>query len=217
MVLPRFAIKYSYYFEVWLVFHQVCIESIDRCEKDWLYQTYTCLICLMLSYGLQMTGKAMCHLLIIICLPFYQRRRYSAITRLWLMFDVQYTSRDTDADRALFCFTIIDYIPDSCVLDALHWRHNEHNGVSNNQPHDCLLNSLFRRRSEKTLKLRGTGLCAGNSPETGEFLAQKAGNAENASIWWHHHVFLTSAQPPPPWIAPQLVHGEMFWKTSSLE
>ena len=155
-------------------------------QEHWLYQTYTCLICLMLSYGLQMTGKAMCHLLIFICLPFYQRRRYSAITRLWLMFDVQYTSRDTDADRALFCFTIIDYIPDSCVLDALHWRHNEHDGVSNNQPHDCLLNSLFRRRSEKTSKLRGTGLCAGNSPETGEFPAQKAGNAQNASIWWRY-------------------------------
>ena len=32
------------------------------------------------------------------------------------------------------------------------------------QPHGCLLNRLFGRRSKKTSKLRVTGLCAGNSP-----------------------------------------------------
>ena len=53
---------------------------------------------------------------------------------------------------------------------ALQWLHNEHNGVSNHQPHDCLLNCLFRHISKKTSKLRDTGLCAGNSPVTGEFL-----------------------------------------------
>ena len=30
--------------------------------------------------------------------------------------------------------------------------------------------------------------CARNSPEAGEFPAQKASNAENVSIWWRHHV-----------------------------
>ena len=39
----------------------------------------------------------------------------------------------------------------------------------------------------KTSKLRVTGLCAGNSPGTGEFPAQMASNAENVSIWWRHH------------------------------
>ena len=52
----------------------------------------------------------------------------------------------------------------------------------------ALLNRLFRLRSKKTSKLRVTGLCAGNSPETGEFPAQMASNAENVSIWWRHHV-----------------------------
>ena len=47
---------------------------------------------------------------------------------------------------------------------TLRWRHNERDSVSNHQPHDCLLNGLFRRRSKKTSKLRVTGLCAGNSP-----------------------------------------------------
>ena len=44
------------------------------------------------------------------------------------------------------------------------------------------------RRSKKTSKSRVTGLCAGNSPGTGEFPAQMASNAENVSIWWRHHV-----------------------------
>ena len=50
-------------------------------------------------------------------------------------------------------------------------------------------NRLFRRRSKKASKLRVTGLCAENSPGTGEFPAQMASNAENVSIWWRHHVW----------------------------
>ena len=67
------------------------------------------------------------------------------------------------------------------------WRHNEHDGVSNHLPHDCLLDRLFRCRSKKTSKLRVTGLCEGNSPVTGEFPAQMTSNAESVSIWWRHH------------------------------
>ena len=61
---------------------------------------------------------------------------------------------------------------------ALQWHPNDNDSVSNHQPHDCLLNRLFRRRSKKTSKFRVT---------VGEFPAQKASNAENVSIWWHHH------------------------------
>ena len=68
---------------------------------------------------------------------------------------------------------------------SLRWRHNGHGSVSNHQPHDCLLNRLFRRRSKKTSKLRVTGLCAGNSPVIPRTMAS---NAENVSIWWRHHV-----------------------------
>ena len=35
--------------------------------------------------------------------------------------------------------------------------------------------------------IRATGLCAGNSPGTGEFPAQMASNAGNVSIWWRRH------------------------------
>ena len=72
-------------------------------------------------------------------------------------------------------------------IPPLRWRRNEHNGVSNHQPHDCLCNRLFGRRPKEISKLRVTGLCVGNSPVTGEFPAQRASNAENVSIWWRHH------------------------------
>ena len=71
---------------------------------------------------------------------------------------------------------------------SLQWRHNEHYGVSNHQPHHCLLNRLFRRISKKTSKLCVTGLCSGTSSETGEFPTQMTSYAENVSIWWRHHV-----------------------------
>ena len=70
---------------------------------------------------------------------------------------------------------------------TLQWRYNECNGDSNHQPHECLLNYLFRRRSKKTSKLRITGLCDGNSPVTSEFLTQRVSNVEDVSIWWRHH------------------------------
>ena len=73
------------------------------------------------------------------------------------------------------------------IIMTLRWRHNGLDGISNHQPHHCLLSRLFGRRSKKTSKLRVTGLCAGNSPGTGEFPSQMASNAENASIWWRHH------------------------------
>ena len=68
------------------------------------------------------------------------------------------------------------------ALESLRWRQNGRDSVSDHQPHDCLLNRLFRRRSKKTSKLRVTGLCAGKSPGTGDFPAQMASNAENVSI-----------------------------------
>ena len=74
---------------------------------------------------------------------------------------------------------------------SLHWRHNGRDYISNHQPHDCLLNRSFGRILKKTSKLRGTSLCAGNSPGAGEFPAQMASKSENVSIWWRHHVWLT--------------------------
>ena len=68
-----------------------------------------------------------------------------------------------------------EYFPD---YTALQWRHNDHDGVSNHQPHIGLLNRLFRRRSKKTSKLCVTGLCVGNSPGPVNS-PQRASYAEN--------------------------------------
>ena len=76
-----------------------------------------------------------------------------------------------------------------CAQFLLLWHHNECDGISNHQPHDCLLNCLFRCRSKKTWNFTSLSLCAGNSPVTGEFPAQRASNAENVSIWWPHHAW----------------------------
>ena len=74
------------------------------------------------------------------------------------------------------------------MTSSLQWCCNECDGVGNHQPHDCLLNTLFRRRLMKiSSKLRVTGLCVGKSPVTVEFPTQMANNAENVSIWWRHH------------------------------
>ena len=79
------------------------------------------------------------------------------------------------------------WFPHTEDSNALKWHHNERDGVSCHQPHDCLLNRLFRHKWKKTSKLRFTGLCAGKSQVTGEFPAQKASYAENVSTWWRHH------------------------------
>ena len=39
---------------------------------------------------------------------------------------------------------------------SLQWRHNGHDSVSNHQPHDCLLNHLFKPRSKKTSRIPRT-------------------------------------------------------------
>ena len=67
------------------------------------------------------------------------------------------------------CFGIWMFLSLKLVQGPLQWRHNWCDCVSNQQPHDCLLNRLFRRTSKKTPKLRITGLCAGNSPVIGDF------------------------------------------------
>ena len=80
-----------------------------------------------------------------------------------------------------------------CDIPGIHYNDVTMSPMASHQPRDCLLNCLFRCRSNKTSKLRVTGLCAENSPGTGEFAAQKATNAENVSICWRHHVICTEA------------------------
>ena len=89
-------------------------------------------------------------------------------------------------DSWLECHSIVGSKQSLCPR-ALHWCHNQRHGVSNHQPNNCLFRRLFRRIPKKTSKPRVTGLCAGNSPVTGKFPAERASNAENVPIWWRHH------------------------------
>ena len=75
------------------------------------------------------------------------------------------SDRSSHKYRALGCVSKVtrkDVEKSTCTTLLRH--HNGHSSVSNHQPHDCLHNRLFRRRSQKTSKLRATGLCVGNSP-----------------------------------------------------
>ena len=79
----------------------------------------------------------------------------------------QWSWRDVDMTLHVLFARALEWLA-GWILTAkssltLQWRHNDHDSVSNHQPHGCLLNRLFGRRSKKTSKLRVTGFCAGNS------------------------------------------------------
>ena len=84
--------------------------------------------------------------------PFYLKSLRTHVKYEWY-----YTHRDlfpliNSTPSPHGAFKAIEFFP-------LHWPLNERDGVSYHQPHDCLLNRLFRRRSKKTSKLHVTGLC----------------------------------------------------------
>ena len=118
-------------------------------------------------------------------------------------------------------------LQNSLVWTDLFWKFAVHDDViackhysdvifdvmasQNHQPHDWLINCLFRCRSKKTSNVRVTGLCAGNSPVTGEFPTQMASNVENVSIWWRHHDFSHCWQGAH-WLLVGSSHkGPMMW------
>ena len=103
--------------------------------------------------------------------------------------DLRLSGVDVEAPRGFLSL----YLPNTHHI-ASEWCHNGRDGVSDHQPRHCLLNRLFRRRSQKTSKPRVTGLCVGNSPVTCEFPAHMASNAENVSIWWCHNRWLDSKE-----------------------
>ena len=81
------------------------------------------------------------------------------------------------------------------LIQALRWRHNDRDGVSNRQCLNCLLSHLFRRRSKKTSKLHFTDLREGNLPVTGGFPSQGPVKCFPlmTSSWLHEFTDLLSA------------------------
>ena len=66
---------------------------------------------------------------------------------------------------------------------------------------------FIQAQIKETSKLHVTGLCAGNSPVTGEFPAQMASKVENVSIWWHHHDSRTAMWTPLLYPRPTKLEG----------
>ena len=107
---------------------------------------------------------------------------------IWSMFHLQWKWVKMDYTKGYLRKSLLQIV--DCFVETplywfmtLQWRHNGHDGISIHQPHNYLLNCLFRKHQI-------TGPYAGNSPVTGEFPAQMATNAKNVSIWWRHHAYI---------------------------
>ena len=149
--------------------------------------------------------------------PAFPTHAQSAFLRIW---QEAHWNGASDWDGMCHALALIKH---TRLLDAGHWslnqalllwRNNGRDSVSDHQPHDCLLNRLFRHRSEKTSKLHVTGLCVGNSPETGEFPALMACNAEKVFIWWRHYALLKKelmSFPAKMWIVAWLCGFGWEW------
>ena len=66
---------------------------------------------------------------------------------------------------------------------TLQWHHNERDGVSNHQPHHCLLNHCFRHRSKKTSMFRVTGGCFTNVSRALQNILSKFVYRRNRTSW----------------------------------
>ena len=69
---------------------------------------------------------------------------------------------------------------------TLRWRHMNVM-YSQMTSHSTVCSQLMRTHIKETSKSALLAVYAGNSPAAGEFPAQRASNAEKASIWWLHH------------------------------
>ena len=117
--------------------YNLCQSELQLLEKGlWWYQTWTCLLDWLAFVYEKKFPRHVIYELHHISLVLISMTLYSKLT-----------SRDSTSS-----------------VGTLQWRHNEHDGISNHQPHDCLLKRLFRVQIKETSKLHVTGHCEGNSP-----------------------------------------------------
>ena len=130
----------------------------------------------------------------------------SEITSLTIVYSIDYSGADQRKHQSSASLAFVRGIHRTGEFPAqmasyaenvsIWWRHRDNSGVvimssmPSYQRLDCLLNRLFRARSQKTSKLRVIGRYERTSQVTGEFPAQRASIAENIFIWWRHHVQL---------------------------
>ena len=161
---------YTIYIMLCFVFHQGAVSLLQQIMC--IFHGINCIYHAM--HGLP---PRLC-VLVTKCSPEWQ----ASIGSMWFpAYPVYFnrTQRRTHWQTRHYVTQLLSDILHSILSPALQWRHNVHDGISNHQPHHCLFKHSVWCRSTKTSKLHFTGLCAGNSPVTGEFPAQMASNVEN--------------------------------------
>ena len=83
--------------------------------------------------------------------------------------------------KSMICFT------KPCHLQfSVQWHHNEQDGVSNHQPHGCLLNR-FSGADQRTHQ-SSASLAFVRGIHRDRWIPRTKGQLRgNVSIWWHHH------------------------------
>ena len=76
---------------------------------------------------------------------------------------------------------------------SLHWRHGDHDGVSNHQPVYSIVYSDADQRKHQS----SASLAFVRGIHRDQWIPRtRASNAENVSIWWRHHVTAATAGQP---------------------
>ena len=133
--------------------------------------------------------------------------------KLFKMNLIHGNNRNVSRPRITWCHRLRHVVTQGHRL-ALQWRHNGRDSVSNHQPHDCLLNRLFRCRSKKTSKLRVRWIPRTNGQKHGKgfhlmtsswtfFLDFVSCTNICYTIWschalWLYHAFRKPVQLPYP-------------------
>ena len=97
------------------------------------------------------------------------------------------------------------------IISSLLWRHNGGECVSNHQPHDCLINHLFRRRSKETSKIRWPV----NSPHKGP-VTRKIFQFDDVIMCFFVFV-VSSALNGFAWFITHIFHGHYIWHKKPIQ
>ena len=80
------------------------------------------------------------------------------------------------------------YITRSCIWKGTHYRDVTMSTLASQITSVSIVYPIVRSGKDQRKHQSSASLAfvRGNSPVTGEFLAQRVSNAENISIWWRH-------------------------------
>ena len=125
----------------------------------------------------------------------WSRKDYQYFIKTLLsVYGVSFFLCDLPTLTIAFVYTNITAVGNS-PCHSLQWCHNE--GDSNHQPHDCLLNRLFKARIKENIKTPCHWPLWEKSTGERWIPPTRASNGENVSIWWCHHVVMAACDKNP--------------------